>query len=369
MKTFTLYKPIRTGILLMVPAMLVMLALAVFQSCRDQLPDITDDAIYVANEEEGSITVIDAGNREIIKTIDLMDKTVWGKYIMLMPHNVQVAPDGKSVWVTGVPMNEEEEEQVIVIDPLKNKIKDRIKLGKDLHLAHVVLDDASQFAYVTANEACEVIKIDAAKCKEVARYNLGDGKKPHGLRYGNGKLYIANMGGMSLSVIDVSNGNITEVPLDGVAVQTAVAPDGQNVYVSLYDTREIVRVNTSSLSVTRLSLPQGAEGPIQLYPSPDNSRLFVCDQGGLLGRPVNNLVYVVDLASFSVADSVLAGNKTHGVVVDHTGNKAYVTNTQDNTVSVIDIASMDIIATISVGTGPNGIACWHKEGNGYGGQP
>lgn len=343
--------------------------LAFAPACSDKLPEITSNAIYVANEEAGTISVINAETREIIETIDLKDKNVFGNDVMFMPHNVQVAPNGESVWVTGVPMEHGEEEQVIVIDPIKNKIKERIKVGVDPHLAHVVLDNESRYAYVTANEVSEVIKIDAKKCKEVSRFNLGAGRKPHGLRYYNGKLYVANMDGNSLSVIDVASSQITEVALGGVAVQTAISPDGQNVYVTLYDTKEVVRVNISTLTVTRLALPSSAQGPIQLYPTPNNTSIYVCDQGGLMNRPTNNKVYVIDLASFTISDSITAGNKVHGVVVDNKDQFAYVTNTDDNTVSVLEISTGTVIATISVGTEPNGISCWHKHGSDYAGQP
>ncbi len=343
--------------------------LAITPSCSDKLPEITGDAIYVANEEDGTISVINAETREVIETIDITDKSAFGNDIMFMPHNVQVAPNGESVWVTGVPMEEGDEEQVIVIDPMKNKIKDRIKVGKEQHLAHVVLDDESRYAYVTANETNVVIKIDVEKRKEVSRFDLGSGRKPHGLRYYNGKLYVANMDGNSLSIVDVQSSQITEVPLGGVAVQTAVSPDGQNVYVSLYDTKEVVRVSIQSLAVTRLSLPAASEGPIQLYPTPNNTSLYVCDQGGLLGRPTSNKVYVIDLATFSVNDTITTGNKTHGVVVDDMGDFAYITNTDDNTVSVIQVSTGTVVATIGVGIGPNGISCWHKMGSDYAGMP
>lgn len=353
------------------PLMIILLAtlLTFPTSCRDKLPEITSNAIYVANEEAGTISVINAETREVIETIDLKDKNVFGNDVMFMPHNVQVAPNGESVWVTGVPMEEDEEEQVIVIDPLKNKITDRIKVGKEQHLAHVVLDNESRYAYVTGNESNQIIKIDVKKCKEVSRFELGAGKKPHGLRYYNGKLYVANMDGNSLSVIDVASSQITEVALGGVAVQTAVSPDGQNVYVSLYDTKEVVRVNIATLTVTRLALPSSAQGPIQLYPTPNNTSIYVCDQGGLMNRPTNNKVYVINLASFTISDSITAGNKVHGVVVDDKDQFAYVTNTADNTVSVIEISTGTVIATISVGTEPNGISCWHKDGSDYAGQP
>ena len=110
-----------------------------------------EDKIYVAIEEAGEIVVISAKNRNVIKRIDLSAE------IGFMPHNVQVAPDNKSVWVTANAMdmskvsfnviskaradeghNEETDikanDEIIVIDPLTDKIIKRIEMGTDLHL-------------------------------------------------------------------------------------------------------------------------------------------------------------------------------------------------------------------------------------------
>jgi len=57
--------------------------------------------LYVTNEEVGSVSVIDLQDSLKNTSIDISDNS--GK--MLMAHNVQVAPDGKSVWVTGLPMD------------------------------------------------------------------------------------------------------------------------------------------------------------------------------------------------------------------------------------------------------------------------
>src|SRR3989344_5892063 len=55
--------------------------------------------IYVAVEEDGKIAVINPDN-QAVKYIDL-SQTVNGMDTHYAPHNVQVAPDGRTVWVTG----------------------------------------------------------------------------------------------------------------------------------------------------------------------------------------------------------------------------------------------------------------------------
>ena len=158
--------------------------------------------VYVANEEGGSVSVIDLQDSLKNTSIDISDNS--GK--MFMAHNVQVAPDGKSVWVTAVPMDSNGINQLVVIDPNTGTIKKRIQLGKDLHVAHVVLDNESKYAFVTAKDSSQVIQVDATTYEVVRKFDLGTGHSPHGLRYSNGKLYVANMGSKSMSVINISDG-------------------------------------------------------------------------------------------------------------------------------------------------------------------
>jgi YVTN family beta-propeller protein len=328
-------------------------------------PSVTDTkVVYVANEDGGSVSVINAVDGTVIKTVDLMDGSK-----MFMAHNVQVAPDGKSLWVTCVPAVAGDVEQVVVISTTTNAITNRINLGTEQHLAHVVLDANSTFAYVTGNESNQVVKINAQTFAEVSRFDLDTAHKPHGLRQLNGKLYVANMTAKSMSIIDIATSSINEIPLGGIAVQTAVTRDGKYAFASLYDTKEVAMYNILTQQVSKISLPSGSQGPLQLYPTPDSKFLYVCDQGGINGDPTSNKVFVIDITTSSVINTITVGNKAHGIVIDADGKMAYVTNTDDNTVSVIDIASQMVMKTIAVGDGPNGISFGYTTNGVAGGQP
>ena len=313
--------------------------------------------VYVANEEGGSVSVIDLQDSLKNTSIDISDS---GK--MMMAHNVQVAPNGKTVWVTAVPMDSNDINQLVVIDVNTGTIKNRVQLGKDLHVAHVVLDNDSKYAFVTAKDPSQVIQVDANTYDVVKKFDLGIGHSPHGLRYADGKLYVANMDAKNMSVINIADGKITDIPLGGVAVQTAITQDGKFVFASLYDTKEVIRYELQSSEIKRIALPAGAQGPIQLYATPDSKLLYVADQGELMERPVSNKVFAIDIANAKVINTIQVGNKAHGVVVSKDGTTVYVTNSIDNTVSVIDVATQKVTATIPVGKGPNGISYWFETG-------
>ncbi len=58
----------------------------------------------------------------------------------------------------------------------------------------------------------------------------------------------------------------------------------------------------------------------------------------------------------TIEDTIAAGAGPHGVVVEPTGQRAWVTNLYDDTVSVIDLSTNQTVSTVSVGDKPNGIS-------------
>ncbi|KAA9325686.1 YncE family protein [Adhaeribacter soli] len=335
-------------------------------SCKDKATEkdpepalpTENGKIYVANEHAGSISVIDAATNKVRKTININP----GTSTELMAHNVQVAPDGRTVWVTGVPMDHTTDEKLVIIDALADTVIYRKTMPMHLHMAHVVLDPESKFAYVTATDAGLVLQVNAQTYHTSKVYSLPATHQPHGLRYHKGKLYVANMEGKSISEIDVVSGQVTEIPVGGMAVQTAVSPDGKYIFASLFDTKEVVRYSLQTQALTRIPLPSTAQGPIQLYPTPDSKKLFVCDQGVLLNRPASDKVFVLDIEKATITNIIKVGQAAHGVVVSKSGKTAYATNTNSNTVSVIDVNSEKVIAIVPVGFTPNGISFWFETG-------
>ena len=108
--------------------------------------------LFVANEEGGSISVLDLTDSTKNTTIDLSDGSG-----MFMAHNVQVSPNGFTVWATANPMDSTKESELIAIDPITYAITRRIKLGKGLELTHVVFDSASKNAFEAEPKNNQVI--------------------------------------------------------------------------------------------------------------------------------------------------------------------------------------------------------------------
>lgn len=337
----------------------ILLSLVLTSSCKKEVIDSgsLSAKIYVANESSENITVIDAANNQFVKEIKVSD----GSGDMLMTHNIQAAPNGKTVWATVNSMGSGTD-KVIVIDPFADEIKHWIDIGTDFGLAHVVLDSTSDFAYATATDTNLVIEIDAHNFTVTRTFWLGAHHAPHGLRYSKGKLYISNLESNSMSILTVTDGTVVDIPTGGMSVQTAITPGGQYVFCTVYTTRQIVRYEVATGTTITYNLPGYAQGPIQMYPTPDGRRLFICDQGVLLGRPSSDKVFVMDVSTGALITEITAGDGAHGVVVSIDGTRAYVTNKEDHSVTVINTSDYSIVCTIPVGANPNGISYWTKDG-------
>jgi len=359
------------------------------------------DKIYVAVEETGEIAVIDAKDRNVIKRIDLSAE-IGGIKIGFMPHNVQVAPDNKSVWVTAnaMDMNKEKisffkiqkvyptqllfgmlgvaradeghgeegeikvNDEIIVINPLTDKIIRRIDMGTDLHLSHISLSPDSRYAIAAAQTKGIVYKINA-KTYEVEKEAITEkGAEPHGLRISpDGKTsYIAMLKGKSLGILDIEKMSLSYVLLKGAAVQTGVTEDGKYALASVYDAKSLAVYDIASKKLSYVDLPKEAKGPVQLYPTPDSRFVYVADQGYYFDQPASDLVYKIDLQEMKVVETIKGGNAPHGVAVSQDGKFAYITNLLSDDLSVIDTALGKEVAKIKVGKMPNGVSLFYGEG-------
>ncbi|MDQ3099717.1 MAG: DUF1573 domain-containing protein [bacterium] len=343
------------------------------------------EKVYVAVEGTGEVVAINTKTRKEISRINLTEE-VNGKKINYMPHNLQVAPDNKSVWVTANAMKDMEKmsfqiirrayadeghgeaevtesDQVIIINPLTDKIIRRIEMGQGLHLSHVALTTDSAYAIVAAQEKGVIYKINTSSYEVEKQVETKKGAGPHGLRISpDGKTaFIAMLSGKSLGVLDIKSMELSDIPLKGVVVQTGVTADGKYALASVYDSKSLAVYNIVAKKLSYIDLPPEAKGPVQLYPMPDSRFVYVADQGHYFNQPTGDVVYKVDLTEMKVVKTIKAGKAPHGVAVSKDGKFVYVTNLLSADVSVIDTETDKEVAKIKIGTEPNGVSVWYGD--------
>ena len=328
---------------------------------KAQLPATlaADRKIYVANEDDGTVSVIDGTSLKAIRSIAV------GKGA----HNVQISPDGTRVWVTnngspstypdnsshkGMPKAEHGSMaatgEVWAIDTATDTVVAKVGVGK--HPAHVVLTNDGMFALVTNGGENTVSVVDTATLSGVE--TIPTGEFPHGIRVSpDGKqAYVANLKGGTVSVIDLeSRKQVRQISVGKGPAQVGFTPDGRFAFVSLSQEGRVAVIDPKAQKVLR-TVDVGVV-PIQLFVTPDSSKLIVANQG--TRKSPGKTVSVIDLNNFEVVKTIITGNGAHGVAIGANGRYAYVSNSYANSVTVIDIQAGKAVKTLSIGRGPNGI--------------
>lgn len=297
---------------------------------------MVEGTVWIANEGGDSLTAIDAATNRVVTTVAGVEG----------PHNVQVSPDGASVWtVSG------HDGYAAMLSAGSLDLHGVVPTGSAP--AHVVVSPDGATAYTTNGADDTVSVIDASTMKAIDTIKVGHG--PHGLRPSpDGRwLVVANVADTTLSVIDTrTNQLVTDVEVGKAPAQVAFSPDGRFVYASLNGEDAVAKVDMTSRKL--VGTVAVGDGPIQTYVSGDNRYLLVANQG--TEDSPGTAVSVIDIKTFTVTATVETGQGSHGVVVDPSSQHAYVTNIYGDDVAVLDLQELEVVARIPVGDKPNGVS-------------
>lgn len=294
-----------------------------------------EGTVWVANEGGHSLSAIDAASSTVVTTIEGIEG----------PHNVQVGPDGSRAYVVSGHAS-----TVAALDATTYRLASAAPTGASP--AHVVLTPDGQRTYVTNYDA-GTVSVYRPDLTPSGTIDLGGG--PHGMRPSpdGSALVVANLKAGTVDLIDTrTDRKVAAVPVGGPAVQVAVSPDSRYAYASVSQPPSVVKIDLQTRVVAgRAEVPTA---PAQVYLTPDGRSLLSADQGSK-DKP-GTALSVIDTATMTPAGSIATGSGPHGVVIDPTGRRAWVTNVYDSTVSVIDLPTRTTVATINMGSQPNGIS-------------
>lgn len=341
---------------------------------KNQIETHTDisQKLYVANEWDSSISVIDTTTNKLVTSIGL-SRQYYGKYLKYSAHNVQVWPWGTIIAVTaniheeeegwaGMDMHAVNSDELILIDPLTDTILSRIEMEVGAHLAHVVINQTDTIAYLASQEKWIIYIVDLKNNTVDKKVTLPSGSEPHGIRLSvDGKqLFIAMIGEKAIGILNIADSKLELVPTGDKTVQVATSPDGQFILASLYDTKSIAKYDLGTKKLTNIPLPEWAKWAVQIYPTPDSQFLYIADQGFYFDQPTSTQIYKMDIWADTITKSYTGWQAPHGVVVSPDGQFVYVSNLLSKEITVIDTIQDSVVATIAGWIKPNGISIWTK---------
>jgi YVTN family beta-propeller protein len=271
--------------------------------------------------------------------------------------NVYATNYGKNAIVAGVGVG-----KVSVMDSSTNTVIDTVSVGKKPQAIAYNPGNADIYVANTFSNTVSVINtLRNSNNNVIATIPVGNfpGNSSNGIAYvpmhnGNDKMYVANMGSGTVSVIDSSTNTLTH-NIKGFFNPSGIAYDSGNgnIYVTDRETNTVSVINILRNNVIA-TIPVGAS-PSAITYDDANGDIYVANSGASSTHSRDGTVSVIDSSTNKVIATIRVGAGPNGVVYNSDNGKIYVANTFSNNVSVVDDSTNNVIATIRVGINPYGV--------------
>ena len=279
--------------------------------------------VYVVNQLDDDISVIDTATNTVVTTITVGDS----------PYGVATNPSAARAYVTN-----SADGTVSVINTATNTVATTITVGAGPNGVAVSADGAT--VYVT-NFAGTVSVIDTATNTVTTTITVGNDPEGVAVSPDGATLYVTDHVSNSVVVIDTATNTVTTtITVGDTPVGVVVSPDGTTAYVVNND-------DSDSVSVIDVATNTVVDTIAVNYPywgavSADGGRLYVTN-------PDHGTVSVIDTATNAVISTIAVGGNPLEVAINPDGTHIYVTDSVDDTLSVIDVsAPLNTVAMLAV---------------------
>jgi YVTN family beta-propeller protein len=282
------------------------------------------------------------------------------------------------------------------IDPATGKSSATVATGNGPHEVEVSSD--GKLAFVSnygAREAGNSLSvIDIAARKEVKRVDLGEMRRPHGLTFANGLLYLTSEESKRIAGFDPAAMRVSwtfETKQDGTHMVLA-SRDGAKLFATNMGSNSVSLIERGANGQWSQKLVTVGAGPEGLDLSPDGRMLWTAHSrdGGMSvidttrGTVVHTFdaktqrsnrvkftpdgshvlvsdlsggeLVVFDAGKRSELKRVKVGRTPTGILMEPGGARAYVAVSGDNHIAVVDLQSLNVARTIATGNNPDGMA-------------
>jgi len=158
------------------------------------------------------------------------------------------------------------------------------------------------------------------------------------------KIYIANQGSNTVTVIDGMTFESTSVPVGNYPYAIAANSMTNKIYVANYNSANVTVIDGATKQTNTITV---GSNPNALAVNPVTNNIYVANDS-------SNNVTVIDGAT-NGTNTVAVGINPRGVAVNQVTNQIYVTNWGSSTLTVID-GNTNLTTLITVGTNPFSIA-------------
>ena len=196
----------------------------------------TDDLAFVANENSGTLSVIDTNSFSIIKEIPV------GK----IPHNIVFSSDGNTAYVTI-----QGGDAIGIIDVNSLELVDLIQVQSLPHNLDLTPDN--KYLFVTTIGTSDVAVIDIAQQKIIKRIPVSTGHHGIDADPSGNRVYVSGIGSNLVNVIDSEAMDLIKIiPVGDGPHGLRTNHDGSLLYVGVTQTNELVVIDTVKLQIQKV---------------------------------------------------------------------------------------------------------------------
>lgn len=266
------------------------------------------------------------------------------------PRGGAFTPDGELLFMTA-----ENSDEVVVIDALANAVVTRIPVGNAPAAVAVSPDGSLAYAVASGSGSTghAVYVIDVATLAVVGS-PIDVGFFPYDVEFSKDgeTAYVAGLGTGSVIVIDVATATVTHTVTGGSETQSiALSPDGATLWVLQAGQNKVQPFDTATNTLgVGFTISDPSNPGLHL-------RTMALSSDGTqvaLGGDGSTLLYLANLASQTVVDTVETGSQPYYPAYTPDGSRIYV-GLNAGGASVIDAGTGNLIETIPLTGRTNGM--------------
>lgn len=295
-------------------------------------------SIIVAYSAGDSAAIVDVATSRVTATIPTLNA-----------HELAVSRDGRTVFLgTTARRDSTTPASIAVVDVTTRSVVRRLPMPPCVGLHDIRLSRDDALLWVACGRMRSVVGISTATGEARERWDThADGSWMLTSTPDDRKLYVPNLEGASVSIIDRITGTVRVSRLGGPMLGAAVSPDGREAWLSNADSSVITILDVASDNVIA-TLRTTARGPVRLKFTRDGTRVVASNDG-------SRDVTVMDARSRRVLHTIALDAAPKVLDVSPDGTRAVVSHPDARKIAIIDIERGRLIGYVAVSGVPDGV--------------
>ncbi len=303
------------------------------------------DTLLVLNKRDATLAFVDPASMKVMTKIPTGEG----------PHEVAASEDGKLAIVCNYGTGPNPGTTLMVVDVAARKELRRLTLPGLLR-PHGIQAVGSRF-YFTAEGSRAVARYDATADR--IDWIGGTGQETTHMLVvvpGEKKIYTANIGGNSVSVLDLTNAP-RQIALKQIAVVKGpegidLAPDGSALWVGGRTAEGGITIIDPKTDAVVRTLPTSTKFANRVKFTRDGKQVLVSD-------PTAGDLTLFDATSGEVVKKITTAAGPSGILFTRDGKRLYVACAAAGKVQLIDTATWTVTSEVETGNEPDGMAYAH----------